>query len=282
MDVQRRHLHADAHLHAVGTLIAAIALLASSAAPAAAQTSVEVTPLRLELKAAPGGATTQSISVSNTGKEPIRVRATISDWHLSRDGTPQFVEAPDPKYSASGWMRVAPPELVVDAGKESTVRFTLTVPSGVTPAGYRTSVLFEFSSVTASPIPKPREVAFRSRIATMIYANVGEPPAAVELTDLRTRMLPDQPAQIIAIMKNTGARTVRTRGTLTLYDRTNAVISQTTVPDVPLLPEAEREVAIPAFNPDKPKPPPGEYRVEIKIDVGLPALIVGETTLKVS
>jgi hypothetical protein len=41
-------------------------------------------------------------------------------------------------------------------------------------------------------------------------------------------------------------------------------------------------VAIPAFNADKPKPPPGEYRVEIKIDVGLPALIIGETTLKVS
>lgn len=280
MDLQRRHLHANAHLHALGTLTAALAVLA--AVPAAAQTSVEVTPLRLELKAAPGGATTQSITVSNTGKEPVRVRATISDWHLSLDGSPQFVDATDPKYSASAWMRVAPPEIVVDAGKEATVRFTMTVPAVVSPAGYRTSVLFEFSPATASPIPKPREVVFRSRIATLIYANVGEAPAAVELTDLRTRVRPDQPTQIIAMMKNTGARTVRTRGTLTLYDKTNAVIGQTVVPDVPLLPESEREVAIPAFNPDKPKPPPGEYRVEIKIDVGLPALIVGETTLKVS
>ena len=259
-------------------MIAALAL----AVPAAAQTSVEVTPLRLELKAAPGGTTTQSISVSNTGKEAVRVRATISDWHLSRDGAPQFVEAADPKYSASSWMRVAPPEIVVDAGKEAAVRFTLSVPAGIAAAGYRTSVLFEFSPVNASPLPKPREVAFRSRIATLIYANVGEPPAAVELTDLRTRALPEQPIQIIAVLKNSGQRTVRTRGTLTLYDKTNAVIGQTTVPDVPVLPESEREVAIPAFNPDKPKPPPGEYRVEIKIDVGLPALIVGETTLKVS
>ena len=278
MDVQRRHLHADARVHALGSLIAALAL----ALPAAAQTSVEVTPLRLELKAAAGGATTQSITVSNTGKEAIRVRATISDWHLSRDGSPQFAEAADPKYSASSWMRVAPPEIVVDAGKEAVVRFTLTVPASVVPAGYRTSVLFEFSPVNASPIRKPREVAFRSRLATLIYANVGEPPAAVELTDLRTRVLPDQPTHIIAVLKNTGQRTVRTRGTLTLYDKANAVVGQTIVPDVPLLPEAEREVAIPAFTADKPKPPPGEYRVEIKIDVGLPALIVGETTLKVS
>ena len=278
MDLQRRQLHADARLHAFGALTLALAL----AVPAAAQTSVEVTPLRLELKATPGGTTTQSITVSNTGKEAVRVRAIVSDWHLARDGAPQFVDATDPKYSASGWMRVAPPEIVVDAGKESAVRFTLNVPAAVTPAGYRTSVLFEFSPVNASPLPRPREVAFRSRIATLIYANVGEPPAAVELTDLRTRALPDQPTQIIAVLKNAGARTVRTRGTLTLYDKTNAVIGQTTVPDVPVLPESEREVAIPAFNPDKPKPPPGEYRVEIKIDVGLPALIVGETPLKVS
>lgn len=278
MVVQRRKLHADARLHALGALIAALA----PAVPAAAQTSVEVTPLRLELKAAPGGATTQAITVSNSGKDAVRVRATISDWHLSRDGSPQFVEAKDPKYSASGWMRVAPPEIVVEAGKEVIVRFTLTVPTAAPPAGYRTSVLFEFSPLTASPIPKPREVMFKSRIATLIYANVGEPPAAVELTDLRTRAQADQPTQIIAILKNAGQRTVRTRGTLTLYDKTNAVIGQTTVPDVPVLPESEREVAIPAFTADKPKPPPGEYRVEIKIDVGLPALIVGETTLKVS
>jgi len=278
MVVQRRQLHADPRLHTLGALIAVLAL----GTPAAAQISVEVTPLRLELKATPGGTTTQSIAVSNTGKEAVRVRATVSDWHLSRDGSPQFVEATDPKYSASPWTRVAPPEIVVEAGKESVVRFSLTVPAGTSAAGYRTSILFEFSPINASPLPKPREVAFRSRIATLIYANVGEPATTVELTDLRTRELPDRPTQIIAILKNGGPRTVRTRGTLTLYDRTNAVIGQTTVPDVPLLPESEREVAIPAFNPDKPKPPPGEYRVEIKIDVGLPALIVGETTLKVS
>lgn len=278
MVVQRRQLYADPRLHALGALIGALAL----ATPAAAQISVEVTPLRLELKAAAGGTTTQSITVSNTGKDAVRVRATVSDWHLSRDGTPQFADAADPKYSASSWTRVAPPEIVVDAGKESAVRFSLTVPAGTTPAGYRTGILFEFSPVNASPLPKPREVAFKSRIATLIYVNVGEPTTSVEMTDLRTRVQTDQPTQIIAILKNAGSRTVRTRGTLTMYDKTNAVIGQSTVPDVPVLPESEREVAIPAFNPDKPKPPPGEYRVEIKIDVGLPALIVGETTLKVS
>jgi hypothetical protein len=55
------------------------------------------------------------------------------------------------------------------------------------------------------------------------------------------------------------------------------------VPDVPVLPESEREVAIDTVDPDEPRPlPPGEYRVEVRIDAGMPAVLVGETTLKVS
>jgi P pilus assembly chaperone PapD len=264
-------------------VILAAVLIAAICAPAAfAQTSVEVSPLRVELKAAPGGTTTQAVTVNNSGQEAIRVRATISDWHLSRDGSPQFVEATDPKYSASSWLRVAPPEVVIDAGKEATVRFTLTVPADAPPAGYRTGILFEFGPANGSPVPKGREVAVRSRIATLIYANVGEPPVVVELTDLQTRVAPGQPPQIVAVLKNSGNRSVRTRGTLTLYDKAGAVVSQTVVPDVPLLPQSEREVTMPAVDPAKAKLPPGEYRVEIKIDVGAPAVIVGETTIKVS
>jgi len=279
MDLQRRQLHADGRLHAVGALTAALLLCAL---PAVAQTSVEVSPLRVELKATAGGTTTQAVTVSNTGKDAIRVRATISDWHLSRDGSPQFVEATDSKYSATRWVRVAPPEIVVDAGKEAIVRFTLSVPADAVPAGYRTGILFEFSPASGTPVPQAREVQVKSRIATLIYANVGEPPATIELIDLRTRMVAGQPPQIVAVLRNAGKRTVRTRGTLTLYDKSGTVVSQTVVPEVPLLPESERELVTPAMSPDKPKPPPGEYRVEIKIDAGMPALIVGETTIKVS
>jgi len=253
-----------------------------TAAPAAAQVSVEVSPLRVELKTNPGGATTQAITISNTGKDAVRVRATLSDWHLARDGAPQFVEAAAPTYSATAWTRIAPPEQIIEAGREATVRFSLTVPADTQPAGYRTGILFEFGPATGDVVGRGRDVVVRSRIATLIYANVGEPPAAVELTDLKSRSAANQPAQIVAVLKNTGHRTVRTRGTLVLYDKSGAKVSESVVPDVPLLPESEREVAITAFDPQKTSLPAGEYRVEIKIDAGMPALLVGETTLKIS
>ena len=140
-------------------------------------------------------------------------------------------------YSASGWIRLAPPELVIDPGKDGIVRFNLTVPQEVEPAGYRTGILFEFLPSSSAPGTKGREVQFRSRIASLIYVNVGTPPINVELTDLVTRTTREG-LHVIAVLKNTSKRTVRTKGTMTLLDRSGAAVSQVPLPDVPLLPGA--------------------------------------------
>jgi P pilus assembly chaperone PapD len=241
---------------------------------------VEVSPLRVELQAGPGSSTTQAVTLTNAGSDPVRIRARLSDWELSREGAPQFEGAPQGgPYSATGWVRIAPPEQVLDPGKQGTVRFTLAVPAEVPPAGYRTSVLFEFLPVDAPLAGKGRQVEFRSRVATLIYVNIGQPPVNVELVDLQPRPAKEG-TQVVAVLRNTSKATVRTKGTLTVADGGGRTVTEGIVPDVPVLPESEREVAITAFEAAKPLPP-GEYRVEVRIDVGMPAIIVGETTLKV-
>ncbi|MGH9370853.1 MAG: hypothetical protein ACRD15_04915, partial [Vicinamibacterales bacterium] len=244
-----------------------------------------VSPLRVELQAAPGGTTTQAITLNNSGKEPIRVRARLTDWDLSRDGSPQFEGVPEGgPYSATAWLRLAPPEQIVEPAKDAIVRFSMTVPADASPAGYRAGILFEFLPAGGDPAGRGRAVQFRSRIATLIYVNIGQPPISVELTDLRIRpAATDAQAgvQVIAFLHNTSKRNVRTRGTLTVFDAAGKPMRETPVPDVPLLPEREREVAITAIEASKPLPD-GDYRVEVRIDVGMPAVIVGETTIKVS
>ena len=119
MDISGRVLLADARLHAV----VALAVLAGLApARVAAQVSVEASPLRVELKTTPGGTTTQAVTLNNTGTDAVRVRATISDWYLSVDGAPQFGAAADARYSASAWMRLAPPEQVIEPGRQARSR----------------------------------------------------------------------------------------------------------------------------------------------------------------
>lgn len=248
-----------------------------------AQVSVEVSPLRAELAAGPGSTTTQGITLTNAGKEPVRVRATVTDWDLSKDGAPQFEGAVDNgPFSATSWVRVAPPEQVIEPGKDATVRYSLAVPAAVQPGGYRTGILFEFGPASGDPVGRAREVLFKSRIATLIYVNIGQPQLAAELTDLRNRTVGGQ-TLIVATVKNTSRRYVRTRGALAVYDSSGRNIREVPVPDVPLLPESEREVAMVVVDPGRNQTlSPGDYRVELRLDVGLPAVLVGETTLKVS
>ena len=261
---------------------AAIAALLLTAGTASAQVSVEVSPLRVELTAGPGSTTTQGITVSNAGTEPLRVRAIATDWDLSRDGAPQFESAVEGgPYSATSWIRVAPPEQVIEPGKSTIVRFSLSVPADITPGGYRTGVLFDFGPATASPLARGRQVMFKSRIATLIYVSVGQPPMAAELTDLSVKTLGPQ-TNVIAVVKNSSRRYVRTRGNLILFDQSGRNVREVPVPDVPLLPESEREVLITVIDGDKHLTvDPGSYKVELRMDVGLPALLVGETTLNV-
>ena len=284
MELRRRPLHTNSRLYPDRALIGGacgVLFAFGLSAPAAAQISVEVSPLRVEIQAGPGATSTQAITLNNGAAEPVRVRARLTDWDLSRDGSPQCEGGPEGgPFSATGWVRVAPPELLIDPGKDGIVRFTLTVPTGTAPSGYRTAILFEFLPASGEIARRAKEMQFRSRVATLIYANVGEPAVAVELTDLRSRVTKEN-TSLVAVLANTSKRTVRTKGTMTIFAADGKQIAQVSVPDVPVLPESEREVAIVAFEPAKPLPD-GEYRVEVKIDVGMPALIVGETTLKVA
>ena len=284
MDLQHRLVHADRPVHAQRPVVlaAAVAALLMYAPSASAQISVEVSPLRIELTAGPGSSTTQAITVANAGKDPIRVRAVATDWDLSKDGAPQFEGVVEGgPYSATSWIRVAPPEQVIEPGKETTVRFSLAVPTGIQPGGYRTGVLFEFGPVTTNPVARGRDVMFKSRIATLIYVSIGQPAMAAELTDLGIRSAGAR-TQVVATIRNSSRRYVRTRGSLVLYDQSGRNVRELPLPDVPLLPESEREVAITVIDPEQQTTvAPGDYKVEVRIDVGLPAVLVGETLLKV-
>jgi hypothetical protein len=265
---------------------------------ARAQVSIEASPLRVELQALPGASSTQAVTLTNVGKEPVRVRATLSDWHLSRDGSPQFEEPLNGRpYAAASWVRFAPPEFLIDGGGHGTVRFTVTVPPDVEPAGYRTGLLFDFTPEEKNPVTRAKQVTVKSRIATLIYVHVAKrpegstsgpgvhPTASVELVNLSVRPTPEE-TQIVATLKNTSRRSVRTKGSVILYDRSGTAVRELPVPDVPVLPESERELVV-SVAPVLPQGerstalPAGDYRVELRLDVGQPALIVGETPLRI-
>jgi P pilus assembly chaperone PapD len=261
-----------------------VLVLVADVEPARAQAlfSVEVTPLRVELKLNAGATHTQAVTLKNDSKQPARIRARVDDWYLSKDGTPQFKAAdPADPYSAAAWLRLNPPEQLVAAGATAVVRFTTSVPAGTKEGGYRCAVMFEFDPPDANAASKGRDVTFRGRVATLLYATVGSPKPAVDLTDLQIRALKGQAPTIVATLKNSGRVHVRTNGSVVISSAAGQVVRQGPLPNVPVLPESERDVTIPTAGERDPPLPPGTYRVEVKFDLGLPALVVGETTMEI-
>ena len=268
---------------AVLALAAGLSLTAPLAAIAQDALSIEVTPLRVELKLGAGATHTQVVTLHNDAKKAVKIRARVDDWYLSKDGTPQFKLAdPADPFSAASWLRVNPPEQLVAAGATALVRFTTTVPAGTKDGGYRCAVMFEFDPPDADPVARSRDVMFRGRVATLLYATVGNPVPMVDLTDLQIRTPKNDSPSVIATLNNTSRTHVRTKGTLAIYDAAGKMVRQVTVPNVPVLPMSEREVSIPTAAENESPLPPGKYRVEVRIDVGQPAMIVGETTMEIA
>jgi len=268
--------------HVLGMALV-VGLIPPSSAGAQDLFSVEVTPLRVELKLGPGATHTQAVTLRNESKNAVRVRARVDDWYLSKDGTPQFKAAdPADQFSAAAWIRLNPPEQLVAPGAKAVVRVTTTAPKDTKEGGYRCAVMFEFDPPEVEPAAKGRDVMFRGRVATLIYATVGTPIPSVDLTDLEVRTSPGRPADVIATLKN-GSRThVRTKGTMIISDAAGRIVRQVPVPNVPVLPESERDVSISTAQENDAPLPPGTYRVEVRIDVGQPMVIVGETALEVA
>ncbi len=284
MDVQGRQLHADDHLHrqlAVAVLATALAMLPGVAR---AQVSVEVAPPRVDLSTANGGTPqTQAITLTNKDKNPVRIRARVDDWFLSKDGTPQFVLAEGKiPFSAAAWTRVNPSEQVAQPGETVTVRFTTTAPAGTTAGGYRAAIMFEFEPPGGDAGGRGRSVTFKGRVATVVYVTVGAPKPAVELVDVQ-EVDPSSvgPPVVMATLKNTGRVHVRTRGQMLIYNQAGSVVRRIPIPDVPVLPESERALVMQMVDPGQEPLPPGQYRVEFRIDVGLPEVLVGETTVTI-
>ena len=123
---------------------------------------------------------------------------------------------------------------------------------------------------------------FKGRVATVLYVTVGSPKPAVELVDVQ-QVDPSEgrPAAAVATLKNTGKVHVRIKGQVVVSNEAGVEVRRLPIPDVPVLPESERDVVVPLAEQGQEPLARGQYRVAFRIDLGLPELVVGETTVTV-
>jgi hypothetical protein len=110
------------------------AALLTVTGPLSAQVDLGLSPMRVDLPAAPGKSYSGALELNNAGTAKARVRVELLDLYVDENTTPQFVpNAPaEAAYSCRSWLSVNPMELEVDARHQASVRYSVRVPSGAT------------------------------------------------------------------------------------------------------------------------------------------------------
>jgi P pilus assembly chaperone PapD len=240
-----------------------------------AEVSISVSPIRVEHLVKQGEKGTDTISVTNDGIAPTRLKVSIEDWALTRDGNPMFMKVGSNPYSCGEWIRINPVDFRVDPGQTREVRYTVTVPQGIEDGGFRVAIIFE-TVPDVTPGEKAKRVYLKGRIATILYEVVGKPLPQGHSNGLKAE-LKKEGADFILALQNTGKVHFRTKGSITVKDSEGSKALEVELPDVPVLPESEREVKV---SYDKPIPK-GKYTATAVVDIGKKELIGAETTFDV-
>jgi len=136
--------------------------------------AIEISPLTMELRIGSGRTYTDTINLTNDGKDPEHIRVFCQDWAVKPDGVAVFVAAGRLPNSASAWVQVTPTEFDVAPGKTQAVRYTVRVPEDASGES-RTVILFEAGAQKLNIPGAPSSLI--PRVGTILYVQVGQPPA---------------------------------------------------------------------------------------------------------
>ncbi len=240
-----------------------------------AEVSISVSPIRVEHLVKQGEKGTDVISVTNDGTTPTRLKVSIEDWALTKDGNPMFIKVENNPYSCAEWIRINPVDFRISPGQTREVRYTITVPQGIEDRGYRVAIIFE-TVPEVTPGEKMTRVFIKGRIATILYEVVGKPLPQGHANSLKSQLRKDGIDFILAL-QNTGKVHFRTKGSITVKDSDGKKAFEAGIPDAPVLPESGREVKISYDNPI----PKGKYTALAVVDIGKKELIGAEATFEI-
>jgi len=240
-----------------------------------AEVSFSVSPIRVEHLVKQGEKGTDVISVTNDGTAPTRMKVSIEDWTLTKDGNPIFIKVENNPYSCAEWIRMNPVDFRINPGQTREVRYTITVPQEIEDGGYRAAIIFE-TVPDVTPGEKMKRVFLKGRIVTILYEMVGKPIPQGHANGLKAK-LKKEGIDFILALQNTGKVHFRTKGSVAVNDSEGKKAFEVEIPDVPVLPGMERDIKI---SYDKPVSK-AKYKALAVVDIGKKELIGAEATFEV-
>jgi hypothetical protein len=201
---------------------------------------IGLAPARLELTVAPGATVTETVTVATTAALPQQVSVGTGDWTLDVGGSVVYFPLGTLPTSAAAWLVPEAEALLLEPNATRDFRLTVRIPDDPTLAGTYQAMLF-FQVDTPNETGEGVGVQATTRIALTVYITIaGTERGGAELVDLFV-----DGDDVVFAVANLGNTVMRLGGFVELRDEEGATLERIAVPNVPVLRESEREVALP-------------------------------------
>ncbi|MGJ6964627.1 hypothetical protein ACSDR0_22195 [Streptosporangium sp. G11] len=163
----------------------------------------------------PGTTIHRKVEISNTSRKPQHVSLYPAAANVVRNGF--HAPAGRPRNELVGWMSLDRDSVDLPPGGTATAQVTIKVPPAAS-RGERFGVVW--AEVAAEP-DDAHPVRVVNRVGIRVYLDVGpggEPPSDFRIETLTPVRPPDGSPQLVALVRNTGERTLDMNGALSLTE----------------------------------------------------------------
>lgn len=218
-------------------------------APVSAQVGLGLSPMRVELKLAPGAMQSGALDLVAEPGSRVRARGELLDFSIDESMTPQFARnlPAESANSCRNWLTVNPMEPEIEGGQRVLVRYTIRVPADAADRSYYCAVGF----TAMPPADQPASTGIRTtvRVVAAFYVVVGKPASNGELSGLSLEHVPASGGpdvwRVVVRVRNNGDLHLRPQGKVRLYAAEGKLVEELTLPSFPALPHREQRYLIP-------------------------------------
>ncbi|MBV8354662.1 MAG: hypothetical protein JO101_05020 [Candidatus Eremiobacteraeota bacterium] len=230
---------------------------------------LDVTPVKSDLKLAPGARYNLGMTVGNSSGSSVHVVVTPNDFRVTVKGDYEFLKVGESPYSLMKYASINPREFDLVPGGSQRVRVTFALPSAEPPLSgeYAGVVFFE----TRPPRGAHAVLNFAARIASKIYSVVpGTAKVLGEIENFTVARAPSGQQVYTVTFKDRGNVHEYIKGYVEVRQQGNA-IEKIMLPADALVERGGSRI----LTADGKILPPGEYDAIAAVDYGAPTLVAG-------
>lgn len=217
-----------------------LAFLFMALYPISAELDVKPPSFILEM---PSGATrTKVLTVTNTGKEEIKVSLKVADWFRNREGDLQILPPGTRERSCADWIVFSPSELTLDSEESVKVTVEISVPDKETKGDHWAMILVNEEAKEIeleSPVRSRPVDIYAIKILVQKQKPVGKSGKITKVS-----LEEADPLTLSIEFKNTGMTHLQTTGTVELRNLQGETVESFQVDKFPALPGEVREIKV--------------------------------------